>query len=446
LYARVSTGRQADADLSIPDQIHQAGVWCRQHGAELVKEYVEPGASGTDESRPVFQDMLAYAKSKPCPFEILLVHSFSRFCRDEFTYAAAQRDLGKAGISLQSITQPLGDDHTGKMVGQILVAFDAYQSRENGKHTSRAMKENARQGFWNGSIPPFGYRTVEAGRRGEKVKKVLGVLEPEGEIVKRIYSMYLGLEGRQYGVKAIATQLNAEGVQFRGKSFAISNVYRILTQETYAGTHWFNVKDTKTGKTRPRSEWVAMNVPPVMERGMFERVQVLLADRNPRRTPPRVVTGPILLTGLATCASCGSGMTLRTGKFNRYRYYACAGRAQKGATKCEGCSVQMARLDDIVLEQLAERIFEPTRLADLLQPYLDGSAQAEHERRQRQGRLKAELTQIEGAIQKLLDMVEKGLIDLDDPALAERLHKHRSNRTRLAMISQSRVNRPPPAR
>ena len=26
----------------------------------------------------------------------------------------------------------------------------------------RAMKENARQGFWNGSLPPIGYRVVEA--------------------------------------------------------------------------------------------------------------------------------------------------------------------------------------------------------------------------------------------------------------------------------------------
>ncbi len=118
-------------------------------------------------------------------------------------------------------------------------------------------------------------------------------------------------------MKAIATELNAENVLFRGKPFAISNVHRSLTQETYAGTHWFNVKDSKTGKVRPRSEWVTMEVPPIIERGIFDRVQVFLAERNPRRTPPRVVTGPTLLTGLATCAACGSGMTLRTGKFNR---------------------------------------------------------------------------------------------------------------------------------
>jgi DNA invertase Pin-like site-specific DNA recombinase len=41
----------------------------------------------------VFQEMLAEARSKPRPFDTVLVHSFSRFCRDEFTYAAAKRDL-----------------------------------------------------------------------------------------------------------------------------------------------------------------------------------------------------------------------------------------------------------------------------------------------------------------------------------------------------------------
>jgi site-specific DNA recombinase len=245
------------------------------------------------------------------------------------------------------LTRPLGDDHTGRMVSSILVSFDAYQSRENGKHTARPMKENARQGFWNGSPPPFGYYTVEAGRRSDKIKKMLQVLEPEAEIVRRIYGMYRGIGGRQYGVRAVVAQLNAEKLQFRRKPSHTSSVHRILTQETYAGTHWFNVKDSKTGKVRPRSEWVAMEVPPIIGRGLFDRVQAFLADRNPKKTPPRVVTGPISLTGLATCAVCGSGMTLRTGKFNQYRYYTCAGRAQKGPIKCEGCSVPMTSLDDL---------------------------------------------------------------------------------------------------
>jgi DNA invertase Pin-like site-specific DNA recombinase len=162
LYARVSTVRQAEADLSIPDQVRQAEAWCERQGHELVRQYIEPGASGTDETRPVFSEMLSDAKASLKPFDIILVHSFSRFARDNFTYAIAKLALNKAGVVVQSISQPLNDDSTGQMVESILVAFDAYTSKEISKHTARGMKENARQGFWNGSRPPFGYAACAA--------------------------------------------------------------------------------------------------------------------------------------------------------------------------------------------------------------------------------------------------------------------------------------------
>lgn len=57
-----------------------------------------------------------------------------------------------------------------------------------------------------------------------------------------------------------------------------------------------------------------------------------LSRGNPKQTPPRVVTGPILLAGLATCASCRGGMTERTGKSGRsplhLRYMGPAGQVR----------------------------------------------------------------------------------------------------------------------
>jgi site-specific DNA recombinase len=49
LHLQVSTGRQADNDLSIPDQRRQAKAYCTSHGWEIVADYVEPGASATDD-------------------------------------------------------------------------------------------------------------------------------------------------------------------------------------------------------------------------------------------------------------------------------------------------------------------------------------------------------------------------------------------------------------
>jgi DNA invertase Pin-like site-specific DNA recombinase len=61
------------------------------------------------------------------------------------------------------------------MMRQMMALFDEYQSKENGKYTLRAMKENARQGFWNGSRPPIGYLVVarpsSAARRSRRGSK-----------------------------------------------------------------------------------------------------------------------------------------------------------------------------------------------------------------------------------------------------------------------------------
>jgi site-specific DNA recombinase len=64
LYLRVSTGRQADNDLSIPDQRRQAKGYCASRGWEIVTEYVEPGVSATDDRRPEFQRMIDAATTK----------------------------------------------------------------------------------------------------------------------------------------------------------------------------------------------------------------------------------------------------------------------------------------------------------------------------------------------------------------------------------------------
>src|SRR5258705_3555027 len=61
IYLRVSTGRQAEHDLSIPDQKAQTEAWVAQRGWSVVAEYVEPGASATDDRRPQFQRIVERA-------------------------------------------------------------------------------------------------------------------------------------------------------------------------------------------------------------------------------------------------------------------------------------------------------------------------------------------------------------------------------------------------
>ena len=160
LYARVSTTRQADNDLSIPDQLRQLQEWCKTNGHLVVHEYIEPGASATDDKRPIFQQLIHDAAQKPQAFEAIIIHSLSRFFRDAIQFGVYERKLKKNKVNVISITQLTTDDSAGEMMRRIISTFDEYNSKENSKHTSRAMKENARQGFFNGSKPHFGYMAV----------------------------------------------------------------------------------------------------------------------------------------------------------------------------------------------------------------------------------------------------------------------------------------------
>ena len=421
LYVRVSTTRQAEGELSIPDQIKQGQDFCAVRDLDLAETFVESGASATDDRRPEFQRMIEAASTAAHPFDLVLVHSMSRFFREQFLSEMYIRKLRKAGVDLLSMTQEFADDTTGNLIRQILGSFDEYQSRENGKHTLRAMQENARQGFWNGARPPFGYTSIGVGKRGQKIKKGLAVDEVEANVVRQIFDYALGHAGMPLGVKAIVNRLNEAGCQNRGKPFHISSVHRILTAQTYTGLLHFNRHDSRTGRNKPTDQWIALTVPQIIGIEDFEQVQASLRSRSPKRVPPRVVGNPTLLTGIARCGTCGSGMTLRTGKSGRYRYYTCAGCAQKGKTLCPGRSISMPTLDRVVLEHLADRLFTPDRLQIILEAYIARSADADVSRRENLSQARRALTEAQGKISRLLELVEQGLMDVNDQALKERL-------------------------
>src|SRR5215468_5899023 len=356
LYLRVSTGRQAEHDLSIPDQRRQLRAYCEAKGIQIVAEFVEPGASATDDRRPEFQSMMDAASQKPPMFDTIIVHSFSRFFRDQFQLEFYVRRLAKNGVRLVSITQELGDDPMSNMIRQIMALFDEYESKENAKHTLRAMKENARQGFWNGALPPIGYRIVEAAEQhGHRTKKTLEIDPIQAETVRLIFRLAREGDGSSgpMGVKSITKHLNAAGIRTRdGGRWGLGAVHKVLTRTTYIGRHRFNTRFWKTRERKHEAEVVEMAVPAIVNTAEFEAVQVLLKSRSPALTAPRVVSGPTLLTGICFCAACGKAMTLRTGKGGRYRYYTCSTKARQGETGCLGRTVPMEKLDTLVADHI----------------------------------------------------------------------------------------------
>jgi hypothetical protein len=94
-------------------------------------------------------------------------------------------------------------------------------------------------------------------------------------------------------------------------------IKRMLKNETYAGIRHFNrmthvKKGDRQGKKlirgqwvyRGRSDWIAVKVPSIVSRELFDQVQERLREHDARYCQPVTY---YLLSGLVQCGGCGSG-------------------------------------------------------------------------------------------------------------------------------------------
>ena len=102
-YVRVSTNRQGEHETSLADQVAAITSYCEARGIVLEDVFREPGASATDDNRPQFQAMIEAATARERPYDLIIVHSFSRFFRDQFEFERYRRKLAKAKVELVSI-------------------------------------------------------------------------------------------------------------------------------------------------------------------------------------------------------------------------------------------------------------------------------------------------------------------------------------------------------
>ena len=73
IYARVSSEKQAEKDLSIPAQLKALRKYALDRDWDISAEYVDEAESAKSANRPAFQEMITAAKKKERPFDNILV-------------------------------------------------------------------------------------------------------------------------------------------------------------------------------------------------------------------------------------------------------------------------------------------------------------------------------------------------------------------------------------
>lgn len=421
IYLRVSTTKQAKGEVSIPSQRDLCTRFCTDKGFSIAAEFVDAGSATSDKERPEYRRMLQEADDREGRrFDVIVVHALSRFYRNAPISELTIRSLAKKGVAVESVTQTVGSDPNAAIGRQVIAIFDEYSSVQNSINVKRGMDENARQGFWNGARPPLGYRSVAVEQRGSKQKKRLQIEPNEASLVRKIFELYADGDSRHppMGIARLVDWLNRQGYTTRlGARFGKGPIGTILRADYYTtGQFAHGAEDRETGGRKPESEIVYIPIPPIIDRPLFDRVQAKLTANNARNTPPRVVNGPCLLTGLARCARCGSSMT-RTGTVRgrrRYSYYTCAGGHATGLAECRGRHKRMEQVDNVVVDAVRSRLLEPTKIVEIISALTAQLSNKEESGRQRLLHLEATVAETGTKLRRLYATIEDGTVELDD--------------------------------
>src|SRR5262249_19240884 len=159
-YARVSTN---NGQQSPEMQLAELREYCHRRGWGTAGEYIDAGVSGTRDSRPELNRLMADAYRRQ--FDAVVVWKFDRFARSVSHLLRALETFKALGIEFVSLSEQI-DTSTpmGKMVFTILGSV-AELERSMIVERVRAGLRNARAKGKRLGRPPAGWGRFRVGRR-----------------------------------------------------------------------------------------------------------------------------------------------------------------------------------------------------------------------------------------------------------------------------------------
>jgi DNA invertase Pin-like site-specific DNA recombinase len=121
LYCRVSTLDQDPAS-----QLHDLRRHAEHRGWSIIEEFIDHGISGTEDSRPALNRMMAAARQRR--FDVVLVWRFDRFARSTSHLIRALDDFRSLGIAFCSFSEALDTSTpTGKVMFTVIAAMAEFE-------------------------------------------------------------------------------------------------------------------------------------------------------------------------------------------------------------------------------------------------------------------------------------------------------------------------------
>jgi site-specific DNA recombinase len=354
IYVRVSTEDQGKG-FSIPTQLEACQKLAEREGYAVPETHVliDEGISGTTMDRQGLRKLRDLVNTKAIAAAI--VYDPDRLSRNLGHQLLLAEEFDKSGVKLLIVSHPMEQGPEGWLFFQMRGALAEYERAKILERTRRGTVGRIRAGHpWGGRVP-LGYRYISEPHGGR-----FEIDDVEAALVRRLYSLCLA----GMSTRAIARQLTAEGVptplewkgikgdwrRFPAGTWQPTSIREILTNRGYTGeASWGkreNLPHSKRRQLRPESDRIALRIPAIIDREMFDAVQEALtrhkaiASRN--RKHEYLLSG-----GRLRCGRCRLGMAgvCRTPV---RRYYIC--NSHRVVLRREDRCAGSARADELEAE------------------------------------------------------------------------------------------------
>lgn len=351
-YVRVSDERQ---DEYSPDsQLKKIREYAAKEGYIIPDEYVfyDDGISGKSvRKRDDFNRMIAIAKEKTHPFDVIYVWKFSRFARNQEESMVYKNLLQKKGVTVKSVSEPIPEGHFGSLIERIIEWMDEFYLVNLGVEVTRGMTEKVSRGE-PAVPPPFGYKMGEKSYYPDEESGA-------ADIVREIFQRYADGE-RQ---REIAISLGERGVRTKQGNMPENRwVEYILRNPCYIGKIRWTTDGIRAVSKRDYDNENIMVIDghhePLISIELWEKVQKMLDDQKKAYPKYAKRQQPInyMLKGLVRCSACEGPIALASavsGK-SKVRTMQCCNYSRGSCHTSH--SITMPRIETAFIEGLKQAL------------------------------------------------------------------------------------------
>jgi DNA invertase Pin-like site-specific DNA recombinase len=324
-YARVSTPRQGERGVSLPEQKEAIERYAQARGLEITR-WFEERETASHTGRPVFTQMLRLLRLDKV--QGVIIHKIDRSARNMEDWA----DVGKlvdAGVEVHFATENVDmKTVSGRLSADIQAVVAAHYSRNLREEVKKGLYGRLKQGFYPFRAP-LGY--LDQGSAKAKIPDPV-----RAPLIRETFALYAS--GR-FSLPRLAEELSGRSLcNHLGGNVTVNGLATILKNPFYVGLMRIN----KTGQT-----FEGMHEP-LVTTAIFTKVQEMLAGKRSDRSERH----SFLYSRIARCTTCAYSLIAERSK--GHVYYRCHNRPFKNPAVCPPTSIREEALDAAVLAALAD--------------------------------------------------------------------------------------------